>query len=72
MEDGDKSLNISYGLISPSDKKKKPKVLLDIDLILFNQNIGFDSIESKWKEIKDEIFNIFCWAISEDIKKDIS
>jgi len=72
MEDSDKRLNISYGLISPNDKKKKPQLLLDIDLILFNQNIGFDSIESKWKEIKDEIFNIFCWAISKGIKKDIS
>lgn len=72
MEKAEKQLNLSYGLISPIDKKKKTKVLLDIDLMLLDQNLGLDSIESKWKEIKEEIFNIFCWAISKNLRDEIS
>ena len=58
MENEDKRLNMSYGLIPPSSKKDKNQILLDIDLFFINQNVEIKSIESKWEQINTEIFNI--------------
>jgi len=72
MENTDRRLNISYGLISPLHKNDKPRALLDIDLFLVNQKVELNSIKSIWQEINDEIFNIFNWAISPDLKASLS
>lgn len=72
MENADSRLNISYGLIAPLHKKDKPRVLLDIDVFLVNQKVDLNSIESIWKEINNEIFKIFNWAISTDLKANLS
>ena len=72
MENADRRLNISYGLISPLQKNDKPRVLLDIDLFLVSQELGLKAIESIWEEINNEIFNIFNWAISADLKVSLS
>lgn len=71
MEDADKTLNIVYGLLAPIQIKGKRQILLDIDLFLFNQNAPLDLIEAKWTTINDEIFNIFNWAISQELKADL-
>jgi uncharacterized protein (TIGR04255 family) len=68
MEKTDKRLNIIYGLLAPSQKKANKQILLDIDLFFYNQDIAIDSLVPKWTEINDEIFNIFNWAISGDLK----
>jgi len=72
MENAHRRLNISYGLISPLHKNDKPRALLDIDLFLVNQKVALNSIESIWQEINNEIFNIFNWAISPDLKASLS
>lgn len=72
MENADRRLNISYGLIAPLHKNNKPRVLLDIDLFLVNQKVDLNLIESIWEEINNEIFNIFNWAISPDLKASLS
>ncbi len=71
MEKADKRLNIVYGLLAPSQKKGKKRILLDMDLFFLNQNVPLSSIEAKWTEINDEIFNIFNWAISGELKADL-
>ena len=72
MENVDNRLNIVYGLLlAPSQMKPKKQILLDIDLFYFNQNTPLDLIEGKWTEINDEIFNIFNWAISSELKADL-
>ena len=71
MENADNRLNIVYGLLAPSQMKPKKQILLDIDLFYFNQNTPLDLIEEKWSEINDEIFNIFNWAISGELKADL-
>jgi uncharacterized protein (TIGR04255 family) len=71
MENADKRLNIVYGLLAPSQKKGKKQILLDMDLFFFNQNVPLSSIEAKWTEINDEIFNIFNWAISGELKANL-
>ncbi|MEX0828631.1 MAG: TIGR04255 family protein [Nitrospirales bacterium] len=70
LEKDDKRLNLIYGILSPNPKKKQ--ILLDIDLFLINQNVGLELIESTLAEINTEIFNIFSWALSEEMKADIS
>ena len=72
IENADRRLNISYGLISPLHKNDKPRVLLDIDLFLVNQKVELKSIESIWEEINNEIFNIFNWSIRADLKESLS
>ncbi len=72
MKKADKRLNVVYGLLAPSQKKANKQILLDIDLFFFDQNCGLDSLIQKWKEINDEIFRIFNWAISKDLISDIS
>ena len=72
MENDDSRLNLSYGLIAPLHKNDKPRALLDIDLFLVNQKVELNSIESIWQEINNEIFNIFNWAISPDLKASLS
>ncbi len=71
MENADNRLNIVYGLLTPSQMKPQKQILLDIDLFYFNQNTPLDLIEEKWTEINDEIFNIFNWAISSDLRADL-
>ncbi len=71
MEKTDKRLNIVYGLLAPSQKKTNKQILLDIDLFFCNQDFALDTLEQKWTEINDEIFNIFNWAISSDLKADL-
>lgn len=70
LENSDKRLNLVYGLICPKPKVKH--VILDIDMFLINQNLRLDSLETKWKEINDEVFNIFNWCISKDLITDLS
>jgi len=71
MENADKRLNIVYGLLAPSQKKGTKRILLDMDLFFFDQNVPLGSIEAKWSEINAEIFNIFNWAISSELKADL-
>ena len=71
MENADNRLNIVYGLLAPSQMKSKKQILLDIDLFYFNQNTQLDLIGEKWTEINDEIFNIFNWAISSELKAEL-
>lgn len=71
MENVDKRINIVYGLLAPIQKGGKKQILLDIDLFFFNQNVPLNLVESKWTEINDEIFNIFNWAISNELKADL-
>jgi uncharacterized protein (TIGR04255 family) len=71
MENADNRLNIVYGLLAPSQMKPKKQILLDIDLFYFNQNTQLDLIEEKWTAINKEIFNIFNWAISGDLKANL-
>lgn len=71
MENADKKLNIVYGLLAPIQIKGKKQILLDIDLFFFNQNAPLNLIEEKWTAINDEIFNIFNWAISHELKADL-
>lgn len=71
MENDKKKLNMVHGLLAPSQKKGKKQILLDMDLFFFNQNVPLDLIEAKWTEINNEIFNIFNWAISGNLKADL-
>ncbi|MCH8208356.1 MAG: TIGR04255 family protein [Nitrospinae bacterium] len=71
MEKENKRLNISYGIIPPSPKKENKQLLLDIDLFFINQGIAIESVESKWEEINNEIFNIFIWAISDKLRRSL-
>ena len=71
MENTDKTLNIVYGLLAPIQIKGKRQILLDIDLFLFNQNTQLGLIERSWTEINDEIFNIFNWAISQELRANL-
>jgi hypothetical protein len=41
-------------------------------LFLVNQKVDLNLIESIWEEINNEIFNIFNWAISADLKVSLS
>ncbi|GJL64771.1 MAG: hypothetical protein NPIRA04_34250 [Nitrospirales bacterium] len=71
MENTDKRLKVAYGLLAPIQMKGKKQILLDIDLFFFNQNVPLNVIEVKWTEINDEIFNIFNWAISPELRADL-
>ena len=65
LEDADNKLNLSYGLLTPAPDKKQ--ILLDIDRFLINQDVNLNGLESTWKAINDEIFNIFNWALNDKI-----
>jgi len=71
IEKENNRLNVSYGLIPPTKEGGK-QILLDIDLFCINQEVDIDSVESKWKEINNEIFNIFNWAICEGLKESLN
>lgn len=69
LENTNKKLNLTYGLLASGAQKEQ--ILLDIDLFLFNLSVDVDSLESTWRDINSEIFNIFGWAISDTMKKQI-
>lgn len=69
LEHTDKKLNFIYGLLASGAQNEQ--ILLDIDLFLFNQNVNVSALEDTWKAINSEIFNIFVWAISDTMKKQI-
>ncbi len=59
------TLNLKYGAIQPNPLEKKGHVLVDIDL--FKQgNIEGKNTCSLLKEINEEIFNIFNWAMKQE------
>ena len=62
-------LNFSYGLLPkpPEVKMDKPQLILDIDLISESQFQVKDVIP-EWRKVNKEIYNIFNWSISEQLK----
>ena len=68
-KDGDKHLNIKYGLIIPPQLNSEfGQLIIDIDL--YNQEIiNAESIISEVKLMNSEIFNIFNWLINDNTKE---
>ena len=62
-------LNLSYGLLPqpPTGKLNKPQLILDIDLISEN-SFYIKDIIPEWRKINKEIYNIFSWAINDQLK----
>lgn len=65
-------LNLRYGLlpIPPASKIENPQLILDIDLISEGEFSIKDAIP-EWEKINSEIFNIFNWAISDQVKESL-
>lgn len=71
MQKDNYNLILQYGLIpsSPQSPPNTQQAVLDIDLFLHNKPIGTNEIIKEMSLINDEIFNIFAWAISDELKK---
>jgi len=69
LKTADYRLNFSYGLLPkpPEVKMDKPQLILDIDLISESQFQVKDVIP-EWRKINQEMYNIFNWSISEQLK----
>lgn len=65
-------LNLRYGLlpIPPASKIENPQLILDIDLISEGE-YSIKDVIPEWEKINSEIFNIFNWAISEQVKESL-
>jgi len=64
---GQDRLNLNYGLVVLPNLKTG-QIVIDIDLFTLSVN-EFDRVLSVAKNINDEIFNIFHWAISKNIEE---
>lgn len=71
MQKDNYNLILQYGLIpsSPQAPPNTQQAILDIDLFLHNKSIGVDEINKEMSVINEEMFNIFAWAISDELKK---
>ena len=55
-----------------NNQTKRHSVLLDIDLFSVEPNLKVSKLIPKLKEINNEIFNIFNWALSDQAKSFLS
>ena len=61
-------LNLSYGLLPKNpESKNRGQILLDIDLFGDYQKLTIEEIGSEWLKFNNEIFNIFNWAVNEEV-----
>jgi uncharacterized protein (TIGR04255 family) len=58
----DVTLNLKYGVIQPNISEKKGQVLVDIDLFK-QRELKSETSLTLFKEINEEIFNIFNWSM---------
>ena len=66
-ESGKNSLNLRYGLnVPPTNNSENGQVILDIDLIS-RENVKIENVFTISDKINNEIFNIFKWAINQNI-----
>ena len=61
-------MNLSYGFLPDKpDLKRKKQILLDIDLFKISTDLLLNDVESEWKKINQEIFNVFNWALNKNL-----
>ena len=61
---------INYGKIANNLVLNKEEIVLDIDLFCIENRR--DQTQETFEIINDEIFNIFCWALSDEALSKIS
>lgn len=71
MQNNSHLLNLVYGLTYPDKSEGLKSALLDIDLINSSGDISATNLKSSFKEINDEIYNIFAKALSEKAKSNL-
>ena len=61
-------LNLKYGILPQRDNKTLRQVVLDIDLFSLPNELQTNKVIEEFQTINDEIFNIFVWAIKDEIR----
>ena len=61
------TLNLQYGVIKTSEQPLINALFLDIDLFRTEQKVNKDELNDILLEINSEIFNVFSWAITDNL-----